>query len=113
MELPLWEIQVSASVKSDRLWDPREVRCCSAVQVVAVGAGELGGAWASRRLFHNSTPKSKLLEEAARKRAPGSTFSCHFRAAVGKRSRRCWTLGNHVLWPHMRVRLLMRKFKGA
>lgn len=78
-----------------------------------MGAGERVGVGASRKLFHNSTPKSRLLEEAAGERAPGSASSCHFGAAVGKRSRGCWTLGNHVLWPHMRVRLLMRKFKGA
>jgi len=60
---PSREIQVSASVKSDGLWDHGAVRCCSAVQVVAVGAGERVGAGASRKLFHNSTPKSRLREE--------------------------------------------------
>lgn len=99
-------------MKLDGLWDCREVGCCSAVQVVTVGA-EWVGIGVSRRLFHNSTPKFRLLEEAARERAPGSASSCHLGAAVGKRSRSCWTLGSHMLWPHMRVRLLMRKFKGA
>lgn len=37
----------------------------------------LGAEWvavgASRRIFHNSTPKFRLLEEAARERADGST----------------------------------------
>lgn len=100
-------------MKSDRLWDDREVGCCSAGQVVVVGAGKRVGEGASRRLFHNSTPKRRLLEEAARERAPGFASSPRFGTAVGKRSRGCWTLGHRVPWPHMRVRLLMRKFKGA
>lgn len=100
-------------MKSYRLWDHREVQCCLAVQVVVAGAGKWVGAGASRRLFHNSIPKSRLLEEAARERAPSSASSCRFAVAAGKRSRGCWTLENHVLWPHMRVRLLMRKFEGA
>lgn len=84
---PSREIKVSASVKKGRLWDRREVLCCSAVQVVAAGAGEQVGAGASRKLFYNSTPKSRLLEEAARERAPSSAPCCHFGAAVRKRSR--------------------------
>lgn len=99
-------MQVPAPLKSDRLWDPREVGCCS--EVAAVGA-EWVAVGVSRGLFRNSTPKFRLLEEAARERADGSAS----RAAVGKRSRSCWTLGSHVLQPHMWVRLLMRKFKRA
>lgn len=97
-------MQVPAPPKSDRLWDPREVGCCS--EVAAVGA-EWVGVGVSRRLFRNSTPIFRLLEEE------GRWLCFQLGAAVGKRSRSCWTLGSHVLQPHMWVRLLMRKFKRA
>ena len=84
MGLPSREIQVSASVKSDRLWDHREVRCCSAVQVVVAGAGERVGAGASRRPFHNSTPKSRLLEAAAREEGTRLRFQLSLRSSSGK-----------------------------
>lgn len=86
-----------STLKSDRLWGPREAGCLLWGLWVAVGG--------SRRLFHNRTPKFRLQ---GRERADGSAG-----AAVGKGSRSCWTLGSHVLWPHTGVRLLMRKFRGA
>lgn len=84
----------------------------------AVWAGERVGAEASRKLFHNRTPKSTLLEETVRERGRGHPAGTQLRFQLSLRGdgggKRGWgTPGDPVLRPRMWVRLLTRKFKGA